>query len=279
MSKKNSTEKPARPKPERPPGAVLFWVSTERWAKKIKGRLHYFGRGTYEEALAKYEEQKEQLHSAYAPSDDEGALTIYSLCQKFLTTKKMYRDSGELSPHTFDDYAKVCKMLRKAFGRDRLVSDLKPEDFRKLRMQMSKRWGHLRVGNTVNKVKIVFNFGLKDGLLKEVPTYGEGFKRPSAKKIEEERERRGPKSFEANEIRAMLDKAGQPLKAMILLGINGALGNHDVTQLPISALNLKTGWMNYSRRKTGVRRKIPLWVETCKALDDWLQARPEPVKE
>src|SRR5207245_4979894 len=113
----------------------------------------------------------------------------------------------------------------------------------------------------------------------EVPTYGEGFKRPSAKKIEEERERRGPKSFEANEIRAMLDKAGQPLKAMILLGINGALGNHDVTQLPISALNLKTGWMNYSRRKTGVRRKIPLWVETCKALDDWLQARPEPVKE
>ncbi len=279
MSKSNSTESPKLVKPERPPGAVLFWVSTGRWAKKIKGRLHYFGRGTYEEALAKYEEQKEQLLSAHAPSDDDGALSVKSLCAKFLTTKKGYRDSGELAPSTFADYALTCKFLCKHLGRDRLVADLKPEDFQRLRQVMSRRWGFLKTGNSINKVKIVFNYAANNGLIGKPMVYGEGFRRPSAKAILEERDARGPKMFEAGEIRDMLDKAGMPLKAMILLGVNCALGNNDIAHLPISALNLKTGWLTFRRKKTGVQRRIPLWPETVQALEEWLRVRPTPAKK
>jgi hypothetical protein len=44
------------------------------------------------------------------------------------------------------------------------------------------------------------------------------------------------------------------LKAMILLGINCGYGNADCGTLPLSALDLKNGWINYHRPKTGIVR-------------------------
>ena len=38
--------------------------------------------------------------------------------------------------------------------------------------------------------------------------------------------------FEAAQLRKIIDKADQPLKAMILLGINCGFGNHDCGTLP-----------------------------------------------
>jgi integrase len=81
-----------------------------------------------------------------------------------------------------------------------------------------------------------------------------------------ERQKKGSKMFTARQIRAMIDKAGAQLKAMILLGINCGMGNHDCAMLPISALNLKSGWLAYPRPKTGIERRCRLWPETVAAL-------------
>jgi len=267
------------PKPERPPGSPLFFHATGRWAKKIRGRFVYFGRGSHEQALVEYERQKNDLLCGRVPSDEPEGLTVLSLCEKFLATKKHFRDNGELSPHTFSDYVQVCQFLLKAFGRQRPVSDLKPVDFENLRKRMAKRWGLVRVGNTINKVRIVFNYAFKNGLVDNPMIYGEGFRRPSKKVIRKHRREQGPKMFEAHELRAMIDKAKQPLKTMLFLAANGGLGNSDVGNLPLSALNLKTGWLDYPRPKTGIDRRIPLWPETIQAIQDWLVVRPEPVKE
>jgi hypothetical protein len=59
-----------------------------------------------------------------------------------------------------------------------------------------------------------------------------------------------------------LTKADATLKAMILLGINGGLGNTDISELVHAAVNLDTGWIDYPRPKTGVARRFPLWDET-----------------
>ena len=72
--------------------------------------------------------------------------------------------------------------------------------------------------------------------------------------------------FQPAEIRAMLAAAGPQLRAMVYLGINCAMGNTDCASLPLSALNLKTGWLDFPRAKTGIERKIPLWKETIEAL-------------
>jgi integrase len=106
--------------------------------------------------------------------------------------------------------------------------------------------------------------------------YGEGFKRPSKKTLRSHRHAQGPKMFEADEVRRMVRAAGQPLKAMILLAVNGGLGNADCGTLPLYALDLDGGWVDYPRPKTAVPRRCPLWPETVAALREWLSQRPEP---
>jgi integrase len=66
------------------------------------------------------------------------------------------------------------------------------------------------------------------------------------------------------------------MKAMILLAANCGFGNADVATLPTSAIDMKGGWVNFPRPKTGIPRRIPLWPETIKRLKQSLAARPEP---
>jgi integrase len=84
--------------------------------------------------------------------------------------------------------------------------------------------------------------------------------------------------FEAQEIHRMLEAAGVQLRAMILLAINAGFGNHDCGNLPWSALDLKTGWVNYPRPKTGIPRRCALWPETVKAIEEVRATRPTPKK-
>jgi integrase len=74
----------------------------------------------------------------------------------------------------------------------------------------------------------------------------------------------------------LLNAAPTQLRAMILLGIDGALGNSDLANLPLSALDLKGGQLNYTRVKTGIDRRIPLWSETVEALRAVIANRREP---
>src|SRR4051812_29016143 len=90
--------KPSKPYPDFP----LFPHATKRWAKKIRGRLVYFGPWSDPDgALAKYLEQKEALHSGCKPRPEAGAATVKDICNAYLHHKETLKDSGELSPRTF----------------------------------------------------------------------------------------------------------------------------------------------------------------------------------
>jgi len=65
---------------------------------------------------------------------------------------------------------------------------------------------------------------------------------------------------------------------MILLGINCGFGNADCAALPISAVNLDAGLIDFPRPKTGIPRRVVLWPETVAALHEVLTKRPEPKK-
>jgi hypothetical protein len=164
MTHDNSTTPPAPSKPLKPYADFpLFAHATGRWAKKIRGRLVYFGKWDDPDgALQRYLDQKDALHAGRNPADADG-LTVFVLCAKFLTTKKRMLEAGELSIHSFRDYTRVCKRLGKVFGKGRLVADLRPDDFEKLRAGMAKKWGPVRLGNEINRTRIVFNYALKTG--------------------------------------------------------------------------------------------------------------------
>ena len=280
-----TASKPSKPSPDFP----LTPHPSGRWCKKIRGKIYYFGPGGDPDpavaldqanaALAKYLEQKDRLQSGMTTTDNRAELTVFTLCGKFLTTKKRMMESGELSVHTYNDYARICKLLVRAFGKHRLVADLRPDDFERLRTRMAKNLSPVTLGNRMNKVRVVFNYGDKSDLMTDKMKFGEGFKRPSKKTLRRHKQEQGPKMFEAEEIRGMVEAAGQPLKAMILLGINCGFGNADVGTLPMKPLDLAGGWVNYWRTKTGIGRRCPLWPETVEAIEEWLTARPRPKNE
>jgi integrase len=94
-----------------------------------------------------------------------------------------------------------------------------------------------------------------------------------------ERSKRGPRLFTPAQIRALANQASVPMRAMILLGANLGYGNADCCTLPLSAVNLAAGWIDYPRPKTGVPRRGPLWPETIAALRAAIAERPAPVGE
>jgi integrase len=277
MAASKSTAKAARRKPTKPrPDFPLFAHAVGQWAKKVRGRMHYFGRwDDPQAALNRWLEQKDDLLAGRAPKParPEG-VTIRDLANQFLTSKKDLLGAGEICERTFQEYFATCARLVKVFRANRLVDDLTADDFRQLRAQVAKKWGPIRLSNEIQRVRSIFKFGYDSGTLDKPVRFGPGFKKPSAKVLRQNRAKRGSCMFEPHELRAALDVAGDNMRAMMLLGINCGLGNNDVALLRPAHLDLDRGWLNYPRPKTGIDRRCPLWPETIAAIQVVLGKRP-----
>jgi integrase len=221
-------------------------------------------------------EQKETLHAGRTPRPDARGLTVKELANSFLNHKQSLLDAGELSPRTWGEYREVCDLLVSEFGKRRLVTDLSPDDFAEFRNRMAKRWGPTRLGNVIQRIRSVFKLALDNALLDRPVCFGQGFARPSKKVLRLHRAKQGVKLFTAEEICQLLNAAGSQARAMMLLGINCGFGIADCGRLPLTALDLESGWVNYPRPKTGIQRRCPLWPETSDAIKEALSSRPEP---
>lgn len=257
-----------RPKPKKPyPDFPLFPHATGRWAKKIRGKFHYFGKWEDPDgALQKYVEQRDDLQAGRTPRTQNGGLTVREACNQFLDSKRHLVDTCELSPRTWDDYHRVCLTVRDVLGRNRVVSDLRPPDFEKLRANVAKKSGPVTLGNVIQRVRVLFKYCYDAGLIEHPVKFGPTFKKPSRRTIRHARHARGPLMFEADELRRILDASNGQLHAMILLGINCGFGQTDCSTLPTSAVNLESGWITFPRPKTAIQRRIPAWPETIAAL-------------
>jgi integrase len=270
---KKASSKPAKPYPDFP----LFPHDTNRWAKKIRGKLHYFGPWHDPDgAIKKYQREREDLYAGRTPRSLPGGLTLRNLANRFLTAKRHLLETRELSQRSFDDYHATCERIVTTFGRERLVVDLAADDFDKLRSKVAKTWGPVALGNEISRVRTLFKYGFDAGLIDTPVRFGPHFKRPSKMVLRKARHEKGPRMFEPAEIRALLNIASPGFQAMILLGINCGFGNADVGMLPLTSLDLKGGWVTYPRPKTGVNRRCPLWLETVKALKVAIAGRPNP---
>ena len=264
------------------PDFPLTYHPSGRWCKKVKGKLHYFGRAvadageSAQTALELWLDQKDNLLAGRVPrarQADSGPV-LHELVNKFLTVKASLQDSGELSPHTWQMYKSVCGEVVATFGRDRLLSDITADDFGKLRERWAKKWGVERIAAEINRCRTLFNFAWKHDIIDRPIKFGAAFTRPSKKARRLNRAEQGIKMFEAAELRKMIEAASQPLKAMLLLAINAGLGNTDVALM--TDKHISGTWLNYPRPKTGIMRRCPLWPETLQAIEEWRAQRPTP---
>ncbi len=280
MVKSNKKPQYKKPHPDFP---LTPHRGTGRWCKKVLGRLRYFGRIQGDEkgqaALSLWLEQKDDLLAGREPRPKCDGLTVAQLCDEFLNDRRAYLASGELSPRTFRTYHRACAEIVKVFGKHRRYSDLAPTDFATLRARFATGRAPASIAMLVTIARMVFEFAFDQGLAEQRPRFGKALNRPTRKSFRLARAAKGPRLLEAHELRKMLTTAEPPLAAMILLGLNCAFGASDCANLPLDAIDFATGWVSFPRKKTGIGRRVPLWPETIRALQDAIRSRPAPANE
>lgn len=261
-------KKPSKPHPDFP----LFPHASGRWAKKVRGKLCYFGPwADPDAALNRWLNEKDDLLAGRKPRAKlpEG-LTIRDLCNRFRSAKERAVESGELKPRSLADYAITCDRIVETWAsgnnHHRLVMDLQPEDFAGYRTTIAEKWGMVAVGNEIQRVRTVLKYAYDEGLIDRPVRFGASFKKPSRKILRIEKAQRERRFLGREEILALLGKAGVQMKAMILLATNCGMGNSDISELNWRHLDLDKGLLEYPRPKTGVDRRATLWPETVAAL-------------
>jgi integrase len=280
----NSTAKGRKSKPTKPqkphPDFPLFPHATGRWAKKIRQKLHYFGKwDDPQAALDRWLDQKDDLLAGRTPRPKADGVSVADACNEFLGVKQDRLDSGELSAASFRDYFEVAKLVIEFFGRNRLVDDLSPTDFSRFRARMAKKHGVHRMSKNITVTRMICRFAYESELIEKPVRFGPTFKIPSKKAKRKSDREGGKKYFDSSELRSILDASSQPMRAMILLGINAGYGQTDVANLPRSAIDLDSGWIDFPRPKTEINRRCPLWPETVDALREAAEHRGTPKSE
>jgi len=244
---------PVRPK--KPRGDFpLFPHRNGRWAKKVPQRFCYFGKWTDdpngEAALNLWLDQKDDLVAGRIPREPRDGVTVRDLCNRYCTTMEQRRDAGVITHRSFLDCHATAKLVVESFGKYRVVEDLAVDDFDELYASLVKKKYNLNtLANLVQRIRVLFKYAYDNGLIDKPIRFGSTFKKPKKSQLRQLRDslslKYGDRAFEATELRKIIEAADQPLKAMILLGINCGFGNHDCGSLPQRALDLKAGWVSF----------------------------------
>lgn len=264
-----------RKKPEKPyKDFPLFPHANGQWAKKIRGRLRYFGAwADWESALDDYLKQKDELQAGREPQDP--GIKLRELCELFLVAKMAMVETKELSIRTWQSYKATVDNLLKHFSREMPVRSFTPTDFARLKAEIAKkRLAAVALGNEIQRVRTIFKYGFDAGHIAEPVRFGPDFRKPSRKVVRAARHAAGKRLFTVEEVRAICYGTKRQLKAISLLGINCGFGQSDISNLPLTAI--EGDWIEYPRPKTAVHRRCPLWPETKTAIQDYLRHRPTP---
>lgn len=265
-----------------------------QWAKKIKGRLYYFGRWDQpERALTLYQQEVEDLREGRRPRKFrrpmEGDETIAGATVKFVADAFLYDkgrdvDSGQLSPTTWNTYRWACRIMCDCLTRQRPVADLTPADFTDMQHILCRKLAPEGAAKAITVTRMMMTWAHGQELIDAVPRYGPKFKPPGRAKAR--RASRDPETdlYHPPQIKTLLRAASPPLKAFIYLAINCAFGQTDCASIPRKCLHLGSGKSgatsgveahhNYPRPKTGIDRTCVLWPETARAIRAALKAMP-----
>ncbi len=262
------------------PDFLLFPHNRGYWAKKVRGKLFYYGKVADDPkgqaALLEWDRVKEARLAGREPRAKVEGVTVAELCDRFLQAKDQLLSEGKITQRTWDDYKRVTDRIVGKFGAGRVVVDLTTEDFAALRASIAKTYGPVALGNEIQRCRVVFKFGIDEGLIDRPMRYGQLFKRSSKKVLRVAKADKGSKMIEPADLKQLIEAADIKLRAMIYLGVNCGFGNSDCGTLPLKALDLKGGFVTYHRPKTGINRRCPLWPETVNALNAVLAKRKPP---
>lgn len=249
-----------------------------RFCKRVRGTLYHFGaNGDRDLALREWLSVKDALlagKKVERQTHRESVVSVKTVRDHFLSACTDKKEAGDLRAGTFDDYQIACDEFGTLVGWGRDPSDLGPEDFAKVRAAWEKRLGAWALDRHVQAVRTMFNYACKFRIIDTQPHYADAFSKSSERQKRSESAarvaERGERAFTNQEIRVLLEAAANPLRAMILLGLNGGMYSADIAELRKHHVKREEGeWVvDFARNKTeGVPWKFVLWPETHQALE------------
>ena len=271
------------PKSPNPVGSPLSLINN-RWRKKIKGKIHYFGTypsTTYEQAVAEYKRCKFDIESGIGkPTRRPDQYAVVDICDAFLRDRK-----DKISDRTWSDYRSVIeKFILPALGRERAADDLYPSDFKKVRQLMERSTvkgkdfdvSPKTVQNYCTRARAIVNFANSQQFTRQQISHGGYLANPAAKllrRYENDKYEDG-RDLSKHEIRDVLDIADKQMKAIILTALAAGMLEVDIAYLTFDHIDFETGLVNYPRRKTEIARQFVLWPEAIEAINAWRAVRP-----
>jgi len=277
LTKTNERRQMAQAKPGKPyPEFPLYAHGAGQWAKRIKGKVYYFGKwDDPEAALAKFKDEVDYLQAGKTPPEESDGATVVDLVNAFVASKRRSHDEGELAISTLRDYIETAEIFCRFFGATKLAG-ISATRLERLRTHYGEGVGPYTQNRHLTHTRMMIKFAYDHGLIESPIRAAGSMRRVSAKGLRLAKHEKGSRLFEGEELKRAVDKAGTTLKAIILLGVNCGLGNSDISSMPFEALDLENGWLTYPRGKTGTIRRVRLWPETVEAIRDAIASRPEP---
>jgi hypothetical protein len=176
---------------------------------------------------------------------------------------------------TWRDYQALLKLVADTLGRNRSRSGHSARRLGETPESVLEKWGPTRLANAIVYTKGVWKWGWENGLLAVQMRFG--WLQPPARQDDPSRPKcRGAADVSTGATTGHPCRGWPERQSLDVAGHQWALGNTDCALLPISAIDLENGWLNYPRQKTAIMRRIPLWPETIEAIRQVLLHRPIP---
>lgn len=265
-------QRPLKPRHDFP----LFAHGCGQWAKKIRGKMRYFG------PWGDPKGAQERLR-AFIADDAAGRVAIpvnndqpfRNVVDAYITARHEHLKAGKITLRHYADMARVTKILAGQIDLTRPVNAIGPADWTAVHRHLMGRHGSSTVTRTVTILRGLVKWAVAMGMIDAgAMRFGPDFKIVPAAVLQRAQAARGDRLYSVEQVGMMIEAATQPLKTMVLLAINGGMGNTDLATLKIRELNLAGGFYDSARHKTGVRRRFPLWPETLAGLKEVIANRP-----
>ena len=213
----------------------LWAHASGQWAKKIKGKIHYFGPWADPGAAEqRYLQLLRHMQDAEAPIKPANETTVVDLCNQFMSVQSQRVEDEQLTRVTEQRFRRLAHTICDVLGDQTLLTDLSPAHFRRLVGRVTNDLAPTTAALRRAEIKVIFRWAYDEGLTEHPVRYGKTLaaaKTEARKHAERQRIEVGEKHFERDEIHAMLDIARPQQRLWILLGCNLAYSHTDLSQL------------------------------------------------
>ena len=174
---KAKTNKPQKPNAE----FHLFAANNGQWAKKIRGKKHYFGVwADPDSALEKYLYERDYLTQGLAVPGvaDPSEFTVADAVNGFLNDRMDRLNSGELAQQTFSQYERYGKIVAASLGRVTPLSAISPDMLKKLRRELAATRSPVALKGAITCCRMILNHLYDDEQTDKPVRFGKSFDTP-----------------------------------------------------------------------------------------------------